>query len=642
MKTFLRLALAAIVLAILGTGGFYLHRQSTQKAAQVARQGVVDQARKLLQTENPGEALKLLQAHFKADLAFSDMAEWPSLMVNAAAESRDYGQLESLVGRYPFTLRECESAALWWMRMKLHRGQWDTALPVLELWPPEKRQQPHAWKLLEADQCIHDGRRREARESLDTWKAEGNDEVNRQLRLALLADKDPATVTRALNAAFAENPQSVDLRATAAGYLESFGRLSDARREYIAAYLLEPSNPLHGEQLARFYLRTRALPQAIETWRQTYEKTGDVRSWFNDWFWERVTQSRGQPLAPRAGEWWGGVALDLANTPIDAFLPENFLTPNAEAPAILADNEAFQWLTILEQIRTGQEAAARATLDAIKLAPDSTARDLQTLLSALLDWRAGASWPAEFTLSTDRLNHRFFATLANLKPGQSPSLETFLRSSAAPAALILAQGWTGAADRLLAPADFPLAADLPTELDWLPYALTKMRTRQAGAEMALQVAAQYPNDLAVQGLAGELLLSLGKTDEGLAQLESVASDTQGPGTRANYLLALAELERRDWKAFDARLAARTDLADSVGGRELTARAALARKDPDTALAIYQGLGTDSIEGLVYRFREALAADQRDTARTLLQDLLRLAPNEPIFHQWLHELDRTNT
>jgi hypothetical protein len=97
------------------------------------------------------EALDLLQQHFDPERAFDGQHDWPVLMVEAALVGEDFTELEILVVQYPWTLREVEEAALWWLRVQHKRGHWLTVLPLLEHWPEERRRYPERWRMLEED-----------------------------------------------------------------------------------------------------------------------------------------------------------------------------------------------------------------------------------------------------------------------------------------------------------------------------------------------------------------------------------------------------------------------------------------------------------------------------------------------------------
>jgi hypothetical protein len=645
LKRFLFILSLAVALFGAAAFGVYTYIES-QKAAKIeAWQVTYDQAAEMLQAGEAEAALELLNTHFNPQQAGPAQQNWPSLMVQAAIESHAYSQLESLVGKYPGVLTQNESAALWWMRAQMHL---DAPEPVEKLkvhWPESKRQQPDRWRLLAADALIRAGENKAALDALESWQGKGNDEVNRQLRIALLAGNDSTVIIAALNQAYVAMPRSAELRAISAEFMERMGDPTQARRNYVAAFLLEPANPLYAELLAKFYLRSMALPQAIQTWRDGYAVSGDQRAWWNVWFWERVTRPRGEPLTPAVAEWWGALTTSLANTSEDAFLPDQFLADHPRPPAILNSSEAYYWLWALELIRAGDEPAALQVLRIMPKERASTAPELQAVMSALLEWRVEGTWPRGMAFNAGLRVHRWLRFLESYRP-ENPSdavdihssMESFLVSDFAVGSLLLANGWIAAADRIL-PGPFPEALYAKdAALNWLPFADVKTQASLHGSQVGLERSQAYPNDSAAQALRGELLLLTGDTKAGLAQLnQSIA--TPGPiGYRAAYLVALGALEQDDWTQLDAVFAQRPDLAEAVSGRELQARAALAQGQNSIAADIYTSLGTESVEGCVYRYHTALEANELTTARDVLKTLIRLAPNEPKFHEWLNKLN----
>jgi tetratricopeptide (TPR) repeat protein len=602
-------------------------------------------AKQLLQAGDSTEALELLNTHFSPKQAGPDQQKWPPLMVQAALDSHAYSQLESLVATYPGVLMENESAALWWMRAQMHLKAPEPAEKLRAQWPESKRKLPNRWRLLEADELVRAGEVSDALDSLNSWQGQGHDEVNRQLRIALLAGDDSTAILEALNAAYVAMPRSAELRAISAEFLERMGDTVQARRNYIAAFLLEPENPLYGHLLAKFYLRLNAMPQAIQTWRDCYAASGDQRAWWDAWFWERVTRSRGEALPPSVGEWWGALTQLLAETPNDAFLSSGFLAEYVRPPAILTNSEAYYWLWTLELIREQDEAAALDVLRNMPKARTSVAPELRVCLQALLEWRVEGIWPRGVAFNANARVHRWLRFLEDYRPTKAPDaseplnvMESFLASDYAVGSLLLANGWLAAADRLLpGPVPATLYENEPA-LSWLPFADTKSQAALYGSSAGMARGEAYVDDLAVQGLVGEFLLLNGDIPAGLAQLSRVAA-TPGPvGYRAAYLVALAALEQDDWERFNAILAQRQDLLESVAGQELQARAALAQGDRTTAAAVYTDLGAESVEGCVFRYQTALERGDYKAARAVLAVLLDLAPNEPKFRQWLDDLN----
>jgi Flp pilus assembly protein TadD len=636
------LAVALIGASTLGAYAYW----KWQKAKQLSEwEATYNEAAQMVQSGAPAAALDLLNTHFNPKIAGQAQQAWPPLMVQAAIDSRSYPQLESLVAKYPGVLRQNEAAALWWMRAQMHLGMYQSAEELALLWPEDKRTQPFRWRLLEADALMRLGQGDAALESLQAWQGEGSDEVNRQVRIALLSGEDTALILEALNRAFTEQPSSAELRAMSAEFLERMGAIAQARRNYVAAFLLQPENPLYGHLLANFYLRSAALPQAIETWRDSYAQTRDPRAWWQVWFWERVTRPRGEALQPEAGEWWGALTVALSQTPPDAFLSPNFLAEHLRPPAILDKSEAYHWLWALESIRIGDEAMALEVLrsmptDRVELAPE-----LRGCMTALLEWREEGTWPRGLAFGANPRDHRFLRFLETYRPLKAPDsseilspMESFLASEYAVSALLMANGWMAAADRLM---PGPIPAELYSSdpaLNWLPFADTKTQAVLHGAPAGLIRSEAYPDDLAVEGFAGELLLLNGQVDQGLAKLERVLETPGAAGYRAAYLRALAALEQNDWPRFESIFDERKDLAASVSGQELQARAALASGRSGEAAKIYRSLGSESVEGCVYRYRLALNEADFDEARSILNTLLELAPNEATFRDWLNQLN----
>ena len=637
----------SLAVALFGATAFgvYTYLESQKQAKIEAWQATYDQAVELMQAGESAAALELLNTHFNPQHAGPAQQDWPPLMVQAAIESHAYSQLESLVAKYTGVLTQNESAALWWMRAQMHLGAPEPVEKLKAHWPESKRQEPNRWRLLEADVLLRADENERALESLNSWQGEGNDEVNRQLRIALLAGNDATAIIGALNAAYVAMPRSAELRAISAEFMERMGDTVQARRNYVAAFLLEPANPLYAELLAKFYLRSMALPQAIQTWRDGYAASGDQRAWWNVWFWERVTRPRGEPLTPAAAEWWGALTTSLATTTEDAFLPEQFLADNPRPPAILNASEAYHWLWALELIRTKDESAALQVLRTMPKERVSVVPELQATLTALIEWRVEGTWPRGIAFNTGPRVHRWLRFLESYRPenrsdaaDELSPMESFLASDYAVASLLLANGWVSAADRLL-PGPVPEALYANEDaLNWLPFADVKTQASLHGSQVGLQRSQAYPQDAAVQAFRGELLLLTGETEAGLEQLNrSIA--TPGPvGYRAAYLAALGALEQDDWAQMDEVFTQRPDLAEAVSGRELQARAALAQGQNSVADEIYTSLGTESVEGCIYRYRSALAADDLVAAREVLNILIRLAPNEPKFREWLNELN----
>ena len=188
-KRFLLISVVAVVVLATAAIAVFGWMRSKEQAQINAYEKIYTDAVELLEAEQPDKALELLETHFNATLADTDLKDWPPLMVQAAIDSKNYGHLEHLVNNYPETLSTNESAALWWLRAQMHRRLWSTTASLLETWPETRRKLPNRWKLLEADRLLLENDLEAAEASLHSWSGVGDEEVNRQLRLALLADQ---------------------------------------------------------------------------------------------------------------------------------------------------------------------------------------------------------------------------------------------------------------------------------------------------------------------------------------------------------------------------------------------------------------------------------------------------------------------
>jgi len=651
MKRKLLLIFGAFVIIILSVfGGYYGYKLWKERSALKRANQIYTEADALYRSDKPGEALDLLMQYYSPTIADTEGSGWPDLMLRSAVAARRMNQMEGLINLYPDMLYSNESAALWWSRIMMHRGLWGTTEKIRNYWEG-KSESPNSWRMLEADYFTLRLDPDSAIESLESWSASGDDEVNRLLRLIALSGNDFETVENYYAEAYKERPMSAELRSSMANYLESRGRMVLARREYIAAYLLAPENPYNSEQLAEFYLRGNSIYQAIQTWREGYEGTQSPRLWWNVWFWEKMTWARGPALPVPYGDWWGNLPTEFSAIDPEAFLDDTFLTYNPVPPPIVAKESSYYWLLIFEALRRGDQSKALAYINQMPSVGPAAALNLQQTLRGLLEWRVNKIWPRDVVITPKLTTHRFMETVAAFKtthmpepgyggPALSP-LEEFFTSDWAWSTIVLAYGWLGASNLLQPePVPYERIEGIP-ELDWLPYATVKMKRFTEGAESALAVTDFYADDVAVRGLKAELLIQVGQIESGLKLLDEIRLLPGGAGYRAAYLSAVAAFDRKDYARAAEIIEMRDDLKQAVPGLELQAKIALTAGSEAEALAIYQRLGDLSTEGLIYQFRRSIAAKDAEGARSFLLQLINLAPNEPKFREWLDLLNQEN-
>lgn len=502
------------------------------------------------------------------------------------------------------------------------------------------------WVLLEADRLLARKLPDEARELLKNAQLSGVQDAQRHARLALLQAKEPWKAIEVIDEGLKADPRNADLLSFRAQIEETGGRLEDARLDYVAAVLCAGKNPLHRDQLANFYLRRGDLSAAAETWREAAAETYLGVYALKSWFWSRVGGVRlRQPLPVCRQQGWRDFIAALVNTPDDVFWSDAL---DAEMAAIRGGNERPEvlWLRMLEALRKGDHGTARKQLEnGFSHAAEALWPDLSLRLLAHLTARAGQDprLPmASHDLPTPPDDaHPFvtnFSSWAKRK-GDAASdarMTEWLARPSAAVGILFASGWAGAAvmvghgDKLVAEVDAP---------EWFDYGYARSLLQRDGKGPARQwLAAQTARSSAAELLFGELLLTSGALEQGLARLQSLASGNSPLASRAAWTLALTELDRgNSAKARQITLGS-SALAASVQGKELLARAALAEGSRPETLRIYQELGDQSTDAMIFMSKEAFAAGDFEQARKWTLLLAKRFPEQPKFRENLIAID----
>jgi tetratricopeptide (TPR) repeat protein len=189
----------------------------------------------------------------------------------------------------------------------------------------------------------------------------------------------------------------------------------------------------------------------------------------------------------------------------------------------------------------------------------------------------------------------------------------------------------GHAEQLVADPDAP---------EWFDYGYAKSLLLRDGKEPARKWLESLPTrSIAAELLLGELRLTSGAVEQGLATLGKIAAGESPHAGRAAWTLALAELDRgNSAKARQITLAAPA-LASSVPGKELLARIALAEGDRTETLRIYQELGDQSADAMIFLSKEAFAGGDFEQARKWTGKLAQRFPEQPEFRQNLIKIDQ---
>jgi Tfp pilus assembly protein PilF len=461
-----------------------------------------------------------------------------------------------------------------------------------------------------------------------------------------LEAKTPWQAMTRLDAGLKAEPRNADLLSFRAQIEEAAGRLEDARLDYVAAVLAERKNPLYRDILANFYLRRGDLPNAAETWRDAAEDSGfGVYAW-KSWFWSRVAGVHlTKPLPPCRQQGWHDLVPAMAATPDGVFWTSSL---DALLSGVHGGNTRpeFVWLRLLEALRSQNLPAARQQLDigfsreAERLWPHLALR-LRVHLAA----REGAN--PRLPLGGQELPtvpenaHPFlleFGQWAQRADGAAgkPPFEAWLAKPAALVGILFASGWGGAA--LIIGNAGKLVPD-PDAPAWFDYGYARSLIVRDGKAPARQWLAALPaRSSAAELLFGELLLTSGAVDQGLASLQKIADGNSPHASRAAWVLALAELDRGNPAKARVITLAASGLAASVPGKEILARIALAEGARAETVRIYQELGDQSADAMIFMSKEAFAAGDFGQARKWTAALAQRFPEQPEFRQNLIEID----
>lgn len=570
--------------------------------------------------------------------------------VSQAIDIRDTGLLRLALGNDAaewMSPQLLESADLVLAREAVQTADFSTYSSLASKWKSAAAF-PGQWLLLEADQLLARRQTDEALAFLKSASLSGPEDALRLARLALLEAREPWKAMDTLDLGLKADPLNADLLSFRAQIQEAGGRPEDARLDYVAAVISDRKNPLHRDVLGNFYLRHGDLSAAAETWRDAAEDSGLGVYALKGWFWSRlsgVPLSKPLPECRQVG--WSEFVAALAAAPQELFWSGAMesaiggVSGGAKRPEVL-------WLRLLESIRTKDYETARTGLGtgfpreaeslwpgmAIRLLATLTALDGQNPSLALV----GRDLPP---LATDDDTHAFirdFAHWASRKTANSES-EAFPSWLARPEALIgtlFASGWPGAAVMVGNADQLSPVADGPA---WFDYGYAKsMLLRGDRAPVQKWLESLPKRTEAADLLLGEILLTGGSVDQGLARLHTIASSGSPLASRARWTLALTELDRGNTAKARELTLADASFAESIQGQELLARAALALDDRKESMRIYEKLGDQSADAMIFLSKEAFAVENFADARRWTLTLARRFPEQPEFRKNLLKID----
>lgn len=624
----------------------------------------LEDARQLLDRNQAGDALQLLYAARYSPAAKDPVlnARFNDLEIRALVKLQRVSPLLQRYTESPAFFTRNEDAALMVARALVDREKFAESRALRNLWRNQETR-IDSWFVLDVDTLIRQGKRDKAIALLKSRSFPGAGDCNRLVRLALLvAPKDLAAAWNYLNQAMLADPKNPEIRLFRAQILENAGLFPAARVEYAAAAASDPKRAYFREQLAEYYRRSGDYGQLLQTLMQNLTSESPDYLWLKAWFWNRTVtpvKAEWNKLRPLHGELDPVISFVLDLAPGQFWDYAGYQAVPGADRYLRSQQELF-WLQVLDALKRGDEARALDLLAHNRFRAVSWQPDIEGALERILNYRRlglakmplPPERPANATLPGGREGrHQFFTALETFfqtagakpavaaKPGASKDpLVALLGSDEVFSAVFLAGGWMEAALQLNRLQEIP--AGYP---DWLAYgfvqALRCNRTPEEALDFCRKQTVKTP---ALRLLESELLLALGKTDDGLTQLSALAREDSAVGMRAAWLLSLARIEANDLAGAAAIIHRQPRLANQLLGKEILARLDWMRGDLPAATRAYRAIEADSLEAKVFLSR--LAFSQKDYARAeaLTRSLVRESPDTPQFHDNLRLIEEART
>lgn len=621
-----------VVALLAGVGVYFL----TCWQAKKVRSRRLDFAKELLESNRAGEALDLLVAGNRPSAA-DEQREFGRLQIKALRQAGLIDQLRQLYYSSPDWFQDDEEASLLVARALLSNDDEATFERLCDQWEGHEQMAPQ-WFALRVDHLLSKGDRRGAIRLLESQRFEGKDDFARLSRLAMLNADKPEEAWRLLELAFELDPENGMLRLFRGNLLEAAGRRSEARVEYVAAFVADSTNPAMCDQLAEFYRRCGNHAAAQTTWSELGEAHTTDFIELKRAFWSRMTSPIvKEPASPPPGPWRDFAAF-VAELPEDRFWDEDGFQQLKASSSLAKIRQETYWLKLFQLIKDWRRGDGSLQdlqhhlVERRRSATSSYSTDLQRALTLAITYRLQGNLSAESVVREGprklSLRHRFFDELDAAHYQHSvegekfvmpAELDALLKSDDAFAVIAMAAGWTEAAIRI---DDGQLSPDAPT---WAAYGMAQAYRMNRGVDAALTYAEAQPKSPTLQLLIGELHLAAGDSESAYAALQEIADERTELGMRAAFLTAMAMID--EGRLEDAETAVRGNprLHVDTLGQETLAKIAMLRGDPHGAAKIYDAIADESFEATVYAARRAFARKEWEKAEQLTLKLLQKMP-----------------
>lgn len=638
----IKILIAVVVLAILGTAAFFGLKAWRNSVAVKQEQRAFARAEELIRDGQPDQAYQLVRTQQRP----KSTLDWGSVEVAAYAGMRDAARLAHVFETAPARVLRNEEASLVLARAYMsgrNPAQYNKIRPV---WQGHETRKDD-WLALDSDLLLVAGKPKEAEKLLRAQKLTGKAEASRLERLSLLvANRDLPQAWQLLADATVLDPKNPELRSFRAQILETAGKPEAARVEYTAALAADLKNPLLRDQLAEFFFRQGNYDYALKLWEACLPDPTFDYVWLKTAFWGRMIRPVQLDGAKASDGDLQPLVRWIIDLPAGQFGDTNSFAQLPQARNYQGQRQEVFWLRVADALQHHREREAAQLLQFNSFHARSWQPDLESALVRILHYRYKKSLNPEgyfYSSATSSTNqHQFFTALQSLAAQERADgrltmpadLDALLRGPDAFAAAFIAAGWREAALNLCSTDNTPT-----NEPSWFPYGMAEaLRMNQNNAAAEKFIARQRP-DPALQLLASEMLIAEGKTQDGLKQLPALARLNTPAGYRASYLLALACVDAKQYDTAGKWVRQNPQLAGDLTGQELLADIALRAGQTAQAETIYRAIESGSLQAKTYFAKQAF--DQKDwkRARELTAQLIRQAPDALQYRANMAEIDR---
>jgi len=621
-------AAPVLFLLVLAGGGFWVWRAQTLERMREETDIQLDAAWK----NQDFARVRLLAEHLpneeRRDIWLSQVEE---AQIAQAISQNDAFTIRELRAGQPSPASN-EAEALLLARAALHEQDRESFESIWATWS-QHGEHTQAWLFLEVDALILENDLEAARELMLNHAFTGQAKSNRQLRLALVSSNDPRETLRRIDEAVSAAPDNPDALAFRGQVLESLGEFPGAQADYVRAVLLKPESALFWDQLGGFFHRRQQYALAVDTWEDGFARTEVTEFWIKAWFWQRVS-GQGSPVSapPDTGP-FAEYAQYLASIPSGTWWQPDTFASLPYASRILEQRQETFWLRLLQALADEDLTTAQALLRSDPFANRSWAPRLKQAIKLLIRWQRGESDATPAKLMPRADDHQFFRLLADANE-PTEALHFTRAGLDAWAAAFLANGWLAAAFEF-----DEISEDQPA---WYTYGQVQARRQLVSIDRALQRLDSTQNDATLNLLEAELQWAQGNKDAATSRWKELLHNKNEAGRRAGLMLATFYASEGRWTDLAQLATDHPAWTETLRGKEIQARAAVAQGDAETALEIYQSIADESTEAKVFLARLAFQQKDWPRARALTEQLILQNPNEPAFYQNLAAIQQAES